>query len=270
MPESFLTAIAAIANLLFLVGGVYIYLSVVRQVSARPAVALEEGERRFGWPEVVLACSLAALFAFSAERALAQTVKPTLEPNDLIANVVISLGLLVLVAAFLFWRGLPVSRIAGFNVLPLWRVVTTGMVLLFASYPLIVLGDLLSQRVLGVPSSRQGIVEIFSESQTMQERIIIIVLAVGVAPIVEEFVFRFFFYGVVKRYLGRFVGLLTNSVLFAFVHAHIPSAAPLFILGACLTLAYEWSGSILVSMSMHALFNSLTLVALAFPEWLQP
>ena len=44
---------------------------------------------------------------------------------------------------------------------------------------------------------------------------------------------------------------------------------PLFVLGACLALAYEWSGSILVSMTMHALFNSLTLTALAFPELVQ-
>jgi membrane protease YdiL (CAAX protease family) len=41
---------------------------------------------------------------------------------------------------------------------------------------------------------------------------------------------------------------------------------PLFVLGSCFAIAYEWSGSILVSMTMHSLFNSLTLTALAFPE----
>ncbi|MFL6529730.1 MAG: type II CAAX prenyl endopeptidase Rce1 family protein [Chthoniobacterales bacterium] len=50
------------------------------------------------------------------------------------------------------------------------------------------------------------------------------------------------------------------------MHAHLPSAAPLFVLGACFTIAYEWSGSIVVSMTMHALFNSMTLIALAFPD----
>ena len=99
---------------------------------------------------------------------------------------------------------------------------------------------------------------------------LIIVLAVAIAPLVEEFVFRFFLYGVVRRYLGRFAGLAANSLLFAAVHAHLPSAAPLFVLGVCFTIAYEWSGSILVSMTMHALFNSLTLTALAFPELLRP
>jgi len=50
------------------------------------------------------------------------------------------------------------------------------------------------------------------------------------------------------------------------VHTHLPSFAPLFVLGSCFTIAYEWSGSILVSMTMHALFNSVSLTLLAFPE----
>ena len=94
----------------------------------------------------------------------------------------------------------------------------------------------------------------------------IIFFAVAVAPATEEFLFRFFLYGVLRRYFGRFFGLFGNSLLFAAVHTHLPSFAPLFVLASCFTLAYEWSGSILVSMTMHSLFNSLTLIALAFPE----
>ncbi len=97
----------------------------------------------------------------------------------------------------------------------------------------------------------------------------IIVLAVVVAPISEEFIFRFFIYGVLRRYAGIAVGLVFNAMLFAAAHNHLPSAAPLFVLGACFTLAYEWSGSILVSMAMHALFNAVQLTFLAFPNLYQ-
>ncbi len=62
------------------------------------------------------------------------------------------------------------------------------------------------------------------------------------------------------------VGVVASALLFAAVHAHLPSFAPLFVLGICFTIAYEWSGSLLVSMTMHALFNALALTALAFPE----
>ena len=149
-------------------------------------------------------------------------------------------------------------------------VFITGLVLLIFAYPLIIFADWLTARMLGSGSSRQGIIELFSGSQSMDQRIIIILLATVVAPVAEEFIFRFFLYGVMRRYLGRSIGLIVSALLFAAVHAHLPSFAPLFALGACFTLAYEWSGSLLVSMTMHAIFNAITLLALAFPGTLQP
>ena len=94
----------------------------------------------------------------------------------------------------------------------------------------------------------------------------IIIFSVAIAPIVEEFVFLFFIYGVIKRYVGGLLAVILSALLFAAAHGHIPSFVPLFVLGSCFAIAYEWSGSILVSMTMHSLFNSLTLIALAFPE----
>ena len=113
---------------------------------------------------------------------------------------------------------------------------------------------------------KQEIIELFNASSTLEQRVLIILLAVTVAPLTEEFFFRFFLYGVLKRYFGRGVGFVASAMLFAAVHAHLPSFAPLFVLGICFTIAYEWSGSLLVSMTMHALFNALALTALAFPE----
>jgi membrane protease YdiL (CAAX protease family) len=131
---------------------------------------------------------------------------------------------------------------------------------------LIILADAVTQRLLQSGPQRQAIVEMFSESTTLNQRILIILLAVSLAPIAEEFIFRFFIYGVARRYFGRAVGVVVSSLLFAAVHAHLPSFAPLFVLGTCFAIAYEWSGSILVPMTMHALFNAITLTALAFPE----
>ncbi len=265
MSDGFFTAIAAVTNALFLLGGIYIYLALVRQIGARTETTIEPQET-FGLPDAILALALASLFALNAAVSTPQADKIVLRTTDLGANALISVALFLFVAAFLSFRRRSVSLMAGFGKLPFWRCLATALILLFAAYPLIFLADLLTQRVIGAPSSRQGIVELFNGSQSLQQRILIIILAVVIAPMVEEFIFRFFLYGVIRRYLGRFTGLVSNAALFAAVHAHIPSAAPLFVLGACFTLAYEWSGSILVSMTMHALFNSMTLVALAFPD----
>lgn len=267
--SGFLTVLAAIFNALFLVGGVYIYIALLRQIAARSDTAAAEEQKTFGLPEALLAAALGTLFALNVAAAGAQGGKMVLRTQDLIANAMISLGLYLVVAAFLRIRGLSVNSLAGFSKLGFSRTLITGGILLFASYPLIFLADVATRRFLGGDSSRQGIVELFNESQTIQQRVLIIVLAVAIAPMVEEFIFRFFLYGVIRRYLGRAVGLAANSLLFAAVHAHVPSAAPLFVLGACFTVAFEWSGSILVPMAMHALFNSLTLTALAFPDVFQ-
>ena len=263
-----LTVLAGLFNALFLVAGVYIYVSLLRQIAARADVAAPEGERTFGLPEAVFATGLATLFGLSVAAAPAQQVR-ALGVNDLVQNALVSLALLLLVSGLLKLRRLDINALAGFSKLGFRRTLVTGAILLFASYPLIFLADLATRRFLGGDTSRQGIVELFNESQTLQQRVLIIILAVAIAPLVEEFVFRFFLYGVVRRYLGRSVGLAANSLLFAAVHAHVPSAAPLFVLGACFTIAFEWSGSILVPMAMHALFNSLTLTALAFPDLFQ-
>ena len=58
-------------------------------------------------------------------------------------------------------------------------------------------------------------------------------------------------------------GILINAALFAGIHLNAPSFAGLFVLAVCLTLAYEWTGSLLVPMAMHALFNSISIVNFA-------
>lgn len=260
------TALAAILNALFFAGGIYIYVALVRQIAARQREQVGETEQQMGLPEAILAGALASLFLLNAAASSTRTTPPIPQTGDLVANALISIALFLFLAAFLKFRGFSVTSLAGLAKLGFWRTLLTAGILLFAAYPLVFLADLVTRYGIGGETTKQGIVELFTDSQTMQQRSTIIVLAVAIAPMVEEFFFRFLLYGVLRRYIGRFSGLLINAALFAAVHAHIPSAAPLFILGVCFTIAYEWSGSIVVAMMMHSMFNALTLVALAFPE----
>ena len=174
------------------------------------------------------------------------------------------------IVAFLQLRGFDVGSLAGLLRISFLRALSTGAILLFFAYPLILWADVITQRLFGGGSSRQNVVEFFSGSRTIEQRIMIIVFAIAVAPLIEEFLFRFFLYNVIKRYFGRFLGVTFSALLFAAAHAHFPSFVPLFVLGSCFAIAYEWTGSILVVMTMHSLFNSLTLTALAFPEIFSP
>ena len=267
-PDGFLPALSAVINALFLVAGVYIYVSLVRQISSRVTEPEAAPVRQFGRPEAALAIFITLFFLYLLVSPSSHG-PPRMRTSDLIGNGVLLIGLLLALAGFLWLRRFDLDLLGGFSKIGFFRTVVTAGVLLLAAYPLIFLADVITQRLLQIAPEKQAIVQVFNASSTMEQRILIIVLAISVAPLVEEFIFRFFLYGVVKRYLGRAVGVAVSALLFAAVHAHAPSFAPLFVLGTCFALAYEWSGSILVSMTMHAFFNALTLTALAYPDLIQ-
>ncbi|HZR77596.1 MAG TPA: CPBP family intramembrane glutamic endopeptidase [Chthoniobacterales bacterium] len=251
----------------FLGVGLLIYLALAWQVARREGAPPEPPRvtKTFGLPEAFLAVLL-VLFLLTNITAAHGRSSVQLTDRDLIANLLVTLFVICFVGGYLKLFGKDIDALAGFSRTSLKRALSTGTVLLIAATPLILLAEVITQNLFGGGSSRQEIVDLFNTSRTLQQRVLIIVLAVVVAPIAEEFIFRFFIYGVVRRYGGIALGLVFNAALFAAAHNHLPSAAPLFVLGACFTLAYEWSGSILVSMSMHALFNSVQLVLLAFPS----
>jgi membrane protease YdiL (CAAX protease family) len=265
--DGFLPALAAVVYALFLIGAVFIYISLVRQIRARGPEAEAIPIRHFGWPEAILAALLAGWFLVGVLASVAASQKITAMHNrDLVVSALFTIGLALFIAAFLRLRGLHLTSLAGFSKIGFGRAVATGAVLLLAAYPLVLVASALTQTLLRGVSEKQGIVELFNASSTLEQRVLIIVLAVAIAPIAEEFFFRFFLYGVMKQYFGAGIGVVVSALLFAAVHAHLPSFAPLFVLGICFTIAYEWTGSLLVSMTMHALFNALALVALAFPD----
>jgi CAAX protease family protein len=258
----------SLINALLVAAALFVYLSLFRQVAARHVNGVASlGEKQLGWPEALAAALLVGWFSLNLLLA-AHTERQTYHTRDLLATGTFSLAVILILTSLLQLRGFSVLSLGGFSRLGFGRIVSTAAVLLFAAYPLLYVADEIARWFIGDGSSRQQIIEMFTGSETLQQRVLIIVLAISIAPMTEEFIFRFFLYGVLKRYLGRSAGLVLNALLFAAVHMHLPSFGPLFVLGSCLTLAYEWSGSILVPMTMHALFNFFTLSALAFPNLL--
>jgi membrane protease YdiL (CAAX protease family) len=270
--DSLLAALGAAPNFalnvllpLYFLAGVCVYGSLILQISSRTSTTVEEPKRRFGLPEAILAAALIFLLLLNVSASISNS-SVQLNSRNLLGNLLFTLAVVLFIAAFLRFRGFDLSSLGGFFRISFLRALSTGIILILAAYPLISLADALTRRLFGNGSSKQSIVELFSGSRTIEQRIMIIVFAVAIAPVVEEFLFRFFLYGVLKRYFGRFLGITLNALLFAAAHTHFPSFAPLFILGSCFTIAYEWSGSILVAMTMHSLFNSVSLTVLAFPE----
>jgi len=83
------------------------------------------------------------------------------------------------------------------------------------------------------------------------------------APLFEEVIFRGILLPLVARRWGTAAAVVTVSALFAMVHFHLPSVVPLFVIAVAFSLGYVYSGSLLVPVAMHALFNGVNLVMLA-------
>ena len=65
-----------------------------------------------------------------------------------------------------------------------------------------------------------------------------------------------------KRYFGAVPSGFLSCLLFAAFHTSLTALAGLFVLAVCLNLAYERTGSLLVPIGMHALFNFVSLLFL--------
>jgi membrane protease YdiL (CAAX protease family) len=110
--------------------------------------------------------------------------------------------------------------------------------------------------------------EIITESTALPLRVLIIVLAVGVAPLVEETLFRGLIQTVLRSHFGGpWPAIFTTAALFAFFHVDFQNPAtvthvpPLFALAVGLGYAYEKSGSLFRSIFMHAMFNAVSILA---------
>jgi membrane protease YdiL (CAAX protease family) len=258
-------------SLLYVLVSVYVYISLIHQISARTSNpgGADAPARIFGLPEAILAAVLVLFLLLNIGASISRPSND-FSASNLLGNFLLMIFVVLAIVTFLQLRRFDLASLGGFSRISFIRTLSTGAILLFFAYPLILWSDIITQRLFRGGSSKQNIVEFFSGSRTIDQRIMIIVFAAAIAPVIEEFLFRFFLYNVIKRYFGRLLGVILSALLFAAAHAHFPSFVPLFILGSCFAIAYEWSGSILVAMTMHSLFNSVTLTALAFPEIFSP
>ena len=258
-------------SLLYVLVSAYVYISLIHQISARTSNPVGTGApaRIFGLPEAILAAVLVLFLLLNISASISRPSND-FSASNLLGNFLLMIFVVLAIVTFLQLRRFDLASLGGFSRISFIRTLSTGAILLFFAYPLILWSDIITQRLFRSGSSKQNIVEFFSGSRTIDQRIMIIVFAAAIAPVIEEFLFRFFLYNVIKRYFGRLLGVILSALLFAAAHAHFPSFVPLFILGSCFAIAYEWSGSILVAMTMHSLFNSVTLTALAFPEIFSP
>ncbi len=114
-------------------------------------------------------------------------------------------------------------------------------------------------------------------------RIIIFIVAVVIASLFEEMLFRGLFQTTIRSYFearfwspiargvghedrvtdryGAWIAILISSGLFAATHVDTGHWPALFVLGICLGYAYEKSGSLFRPIFIHSFFNATSIIA---------
>ncbi len=89
------------------------------------------------------------------------------------------------------------------------------------------------------------------------------VIAVAIAPFVEELTFRGFLFNVLRRYAPVWLAATLSGLVFGLSHGSPTALVPLAGSGIVLAYVYERTGSLPASMLTHALFNAINLALIA-------
>lgn len=157
------------------------------------------------------------------------------------------------------------GRAFGVAMARLWSDAGRGVVLYLAMMPLLFFYTLLYQwalRAVGYHAEPQDVIVLFVNEESAWSRAYTFILAGLIAPVFEELVFRGIALPALARLRSATWAVVVLAAAFAAIHFHIPSLVPLFIVAVALSLGYIYTGSILVPIVAHGLFNLVNLMAL--------
>ena len=161
------------------------------------------------------------------------------------------------------YRPAAIRPYAPFTVKGLQQSLGGGLLTFLALMPLATGAGLIWERLLdtmGLPTDRQEIVDLILKSKSPALFGFLIALALVVAPVCEELVFRVGIFRFLRTRTPRWVAFGVSAGLFALLHGNWMSALPLFILGLVFAVSYERTGQMVVPMLAHSFFNLNTLL----------
>ena len=271
------TLITSVYAIIILLGLVVLTWFVRRQ--RRHPLAWREALSRLYWRPWGLAESRTLLLVLAGALLVSLFVRPWIAQAAVASGLTLGAFLVVLQSILFHWVGLiavvvllrrrrlPWRSAFGLQPATLLRDAGRGVLILLGTMPVLVLGAVLYNLVLqlfGFQATLQDVAYILSDATSPWLRVYFLLLAVVLAPLFEEILFRGILLPALAKRFGSTAATLAVSLLFAGIHAHVPSLVPLFILSVSLCLAYIGTGSLAASVAMHALFNGVTVSLLFF------
>ncbi len=277
-PAPVFGALAALIGIYFLLmlAGIGVDLVVIRRALAQPlawerCVAWVKDRpwnwRAVGWLALVLICI--QLVSAGVYRTLSLLGWLSGDESDsfyaLIQGLLFHAASLAVVAFILRSRSWNWEQAFGMRARGLVRQLGSGVAFYTGILPLFFFAAVVSRLVMlffGYEVTIQDVILIFMAPQSLWTLLALLGLAMVVAPVAEEILFRGILLPLLMKRLGAGPAVILSAALFALIHLHAPSFFPLFVLATGLALAYIYTGSLWVSIAMHGLFNGMNLAIL--------
>lgn len=186
-------------------------------------------------------------------------------PMTILVTAAFHGAVLAACAAALVRRGISWASAFGLARRGAWRAAGQGLLIGAAAAPFVIGYNWVWQhalRFLGHDPGLQPVLELMARDAPLGVRIYLLVLAVAVAPVAEETLFRGVLLPVLARRFGGAAGVIFSAAVFAALHLHAGSMAPLFVVGVALGAAALYSGSLWAPIALHAAFNAVNLALL--------
>lgn len=115
---------------------------------------------------------------------------------------------------------------------------------------------------LHIEPQEQEVVQTLRASAAWLNQLSLGVVAILLAPAVEETFFRGILYPALKQTGFPRLALWVSALLFALMHFNAVTFVPLLLLAVVLTLLYEYTNNLLAPIVAHALFNTVNFTVL--------
>lgn len=180
---------------------------------------------------------------------------------------------LCFIRSFLRQHQIGWSKAFGFFVGSLRRPLALASLVSLIVLPIAwTLGELSAQVLtrIHIEPKEQQAVQTLKVSASWEERFFFGIIAVILAPLVEELLFRGIIYPALKQQGYRRVALWGTSLLFALSHFNFASFIALTFLALMLTFLYEETNTLFAPILTHSLFNAANFYWLLRQQGLGP
>ena len=230
----------------------------------------------WGWADIVvlIAASIAVMvasvlgfamiyYAHGGSRTGLDPSSPALLQFAVIFQGFLDIGVLLFMLALVKWRyKLPAWSGLGWHQLPAWKMSRGSTVLA------LIAGGILLSFLVGAAAQLHPPKEQLPVEQVMQDHrtaLFFLLMAVLIAPVIEETLFRGFLYPVVARSFGIPAGIIITGILFGLLHgSQLGNNLWLIVIMSTVGALFTWIrarfDTVLASFIVHTAYNGVQVI----------